>query len=77
MGVSEVLGFWKVRFAILVTIVGIGASVVAVFLFPSQPQIAVILLGTEIGSIVLLAWTFWSIITNPPDIEKLRELLAK
>jgi hypothetical protein len=77
MGVSEVLRFWKVRFAILVTIVGIGASVVAVFLFPSQPQIAVILLGTEIGSIVLLAWTFWSIITNPPDIEKLRELLAK
>jgi len=77
MGVSEVLGFWKVRFAILVTIVGIGASVVAVFLFPSQPQIAVILMASEIIAIGVLAWTFWSIITNPPDIEKIRELLSK
>ena len=77
MGVFDVLKFWKVRFAIAVTIVGVGASVIAVFLFTSHPLLARILLATEIGFIILLAWTFWSIITNPPDIEKIKQLLAK
>jgi hypothetical protein len=77
MGVFDVLKFWKVRFAILVTIVGIGCSVVSIFLFPTQPRIAVILMSSEIIAIGVLAWTFWSIITNPPDIEKIRQLLSK
>ena len=77
MGVFDVLKFWKVRFAILVTIFGIGCSAVSIFLFPTQPRIAVILMTSEIIAIGVLAWTFWSIITNPPDIEKIKELISK
>jgi hypothetical protein len=77
MGVSEVLGFWKVRFAVALAVLGVVFSGVAVFLFPSQPRIAVILVTTEIAFIVLEAWAFWSILTSPPDIEKIKELLSK
>jgi membrane protein YdbS with pleckstrin-like domain len=77
MGALDVLKYWKVRFAIALALLGILADAIAIFLFSTKPLIAVILLASSIIFILLLAWVFWSIITNPPDIENILGLLSK
>jgi len=77
MGALDVLKFWKVRFAILMTIVGIVFGLIAIVLFenPATKTLAVILLATQMIFILIMFWAFWSIITNPPDLEVLKKLI--